>query len=120
MSGQATGDQRWFAGAGDDRSAGLDADYTYVVRAWVREPEKRPWGDVDYGESVPVCVVNSAELRDWIVADHDQADQLRLLRQLVEEFVEVMSAIATADSASGWERGRRLIADTRTERWRWV
>ena len=73
MSGQATGDQRWFAGAGDDRSAGLDADYTYVVRAWVREPEKRPWGDVGYGESVPVCVANSAELRDRIVADHDRS-----------------------------------------------
>ena len=108
MSEQATGDQRWFAGAGDDRSAGLDADYTYVVRAWVREPEKRPWGDVDYGESVPVCVVNSAELRDRIVADHDQADQLRLLRQLVP-------AIATADSASGWDSyGEELASSLHT------
>lgn len=63
--------EEWFAGAGDDKAAGLDADYAFVVRRWVRAPERRPWGDVDYGESAPVIVCSSEAVRDAIIAAHN-------------------------------------------------
>lgn len=61
----------WFAGYGDEKSLGLDGDYSFVVRRWVREPASRLWGDVDYGESEPVMVCSSEEERDRIIADHN-------------------------------------------------
>ena len=81
----------WVAGEGEDTAAGLDADYSFVVRRWTRLPEKRPWGDVDYGESEPVAIAQSAEFRDQIVADHNAASRLRIAEEALRavEYVEL-------------------------------
>ena len=62
--------------AGD--AEGLDADYAWVIRRWVRAPARVRWGDVDYGESIPVAICNTKEDQRIILAaltDHDRLVQ---------------------------------------------
>lgn len=109
-----TEQETWFAGEAEE----LEADYAHVVRRWTRVPEKRPWGDVDYGESEAVAVCHSAEERDRIIADHNAAALLDKAKDALENGVEVAAFLN--DNGSGldsplllrWEQNARaLIAE---------
>ena len=76
----------WFAGD----AAGLDADYAHVVRRVTRLPSGK-WGDGDEGDSEPVAIAQSAELRDTIIADHNAALNLEAAAAERDALVRVMT-----------------------------